>query len=421
MTLYWPLENQKGVITQTFNQHPSAWAGLDIAFALGTKLLSPEAGKVTYVGWQANGYGYHVKIKHNNGYSSLMAHMKSAPMVKNGQEVKAGTVVGFMGSTGNSTGPHVHWEVRNPQGRLVDPLKNTYSPRKSPPVGGAVPGKPGVPVGRRILDINYQAGLIDAVAVRENGIVGVILQASSGIIIPGTTSQIDPLFKENAERVRNAGLLLGAYHTWHPSKGFDQFSYLFSAITGFWLDLPVTINVSKTEGMSKVTMRQLLLEVIKGLRATGRIVYSDTYKTWKQKMYEVYYKKYGDYDIAHNYPMVSTTEDFWNAYVDSIPEFDYVPLAFIKPGFSDPGKLSPWQFHTIQQFSNQESIPDVGATQLNMNAWNDPGKVPFPGDILPPTEPPNPDPEYPETIEGTALLNYNDAQYNLTITGKLIH
>lgn len=93
--------------------------GIDIAAGMGTHIQVPVAGKVTWVGW-INGYGGAVEVKHANGYSTLYAHL-SYYTTEVGREVRAGDVIGYVGSTGHSTGPHLHFEIRR-YGVPVDPL-----------------------------------------------------------------------------------------------------------------------------------------------------------------------------------------------------------------------------------------------------------------------------------------------------------
>lgn len=93
-------------------------AGLDIANDEGTPIKAALAGKVTYAGWMS-GYGNTVMIEHRQGYSTLYGHMKRVH-VGNGQSVNRGDIIGEMGSTGNSTGSHVHFEVRY-NGELINP------------------------------------------------------------------------------------------------------------------------------------------------------------------------------------------------------------------------------------------------------------------------------------------------------------
>lgn len=95
--------------------------GIDIANAIGIPVAAADGGYVSYAGWSAAGYGYMVQIDHGNGFSTLYAHL-SQWYVDPGQAVARGQVIGAMGSTGNSTGPHLHFEIRYggaPQNPLV--------------------------------------------------------------------------------------------------------------------------------------------------------------------------------------------------------------------------------------------------------------------------------------------------------------
>ena len=111
----WPTQ---GVITQGF------WyghRGIDIANAIGIPVRAADGGYVTYAGWSNVGYGYMVMIDHGNGFVTLYAHL-SQWYVDGGQAVARGQIIGAMGSTGNSTGPHTHFEVRYggvPQNPLI--------------------------------------------------------------------------------------------------------------------------------------------------------------------------------------------------------------------------------------------------------------------------------------------------------------
>jgi murein DD-endopeptidase MepM/ murein hydrolase activator NlpD len=93
--------------------------GLDFAAAAGSKVVAVAAGVVTWAG-ERSGFGKLIEISHGDGYVTRYAHNERA-LVSVGETVKRGEPVALMGSTGHSTGPHVHFEVlRN--GRQVDPL-----------------------------------------------------------------------------------------------------------------------------------------------------------------------------------------------------------------------------------------------------------------------------------------------------------
>lgn len=97
-----------GAITQ---QYWWGHRGLDIANAIGTPIAASDGGYVTYAGWNNQGYGNLVIIDHGNGFSTFYAHLSSW-FVAPGQSVARGQVIGAMGSTGRSTGPHLHFEIR---------------------------------------------------------------------------------------------------------------------------------------------------------------------------------------------------------------------------------------------------------------------------------------------------------------------
>ena len=111
----WPAQ---GRITQSYK----AWhKGLDVANRDGGNILAADSGKVVVAGWTDNtGYGNRVMIDHGNGYKTLYGHLSKISVVV-GQTVKRGDVVGFMGSTGRSTGTHLHFEIRSEAGNK-DPL-----------------------------------------------------------------------------------------------------------------------------------------------------------------------------------------------------------------------------------------------------------------------------------------------------------
>lgn len=86
--------------------------GMDLAIGQGTPIYAAASGTVSFSGWGgANAYGNMVRIDHGGGISTLYGHMQFAPSVGNGQWVGAGQFIGYVGSTGNSTGPHLHFET----------------------------------------------------------------------------------------------------------------------------------------------------------------------------------------------------------------------------------------------------------------------------------------------------------------------
>ncbi|MEW6662007.1 MAG: M23 family metallopeptidase [Bacillota bacterium] len=121
---HWPLA---GKLSSRFGYRRSPFGnarefhdGIDIANQRGTVLTAAGAGKVVFTGWKT-GYGLTVIIDHGYGYSTLYGH-NSSVMVKVGQTVKKGTPIGKVGSTGRSTGPHLHFTILK-NGKPIDPLK----------------------------------------------------------------------------------------------------------------------------------------------------------------------------------------------------------------------------------------------------------------------------------------------------------
>lgn len=103
-TFGWPV---KGYITQPFwSRHP----GIDIGAPKGTPVVASDSGYVIQAGWNNAGYGFMILINHGNGYVTRYAHL-SALNVEVGESVKKGQLIGRVGSTGNSTGPHLHFEI----------------------------------------------------------------------------------------------------------------------------------------------------------------------------------------------------------------------------------------------------------------------------------------------------------------------
>ncbi len=96
--------------------------GVDFAAPRGTPIYAAGKGKVEAAG-RNGGYGKYVRIRHNSTYKTAYAHMKSiAKGVKRGAAVRQGQVIGYVGSTGRSTGPHLHYEIHK-NGKQVNPLK----------------------------------------------------------------------------------------------------------------------------------------------------------------------------------------------------------------------------------------------------------------------------------------------------------
>lgn len=113
------LTSRFGRRADPFTGAASNHTGIDLACPTGTPIYASMSGKITYVGYSSI-FGNYVIINHSKGYQTLYAHM-SKILAKKGQFISQGTKIGLVGSTGYSTGPHLHFTVYK-NGNLVDPL-----------------------------------------------------------------------------------------------------------------------------------------------------------------------------------------------------------------------------------------------------------------------------------------------------------
>jgi murein DD-endopeptidase MepM/ murein hydrolase activator NlpD len=108
-----------GVRSDPFRGGAAMHAGVDMAGPIGTPIYATADGWVGRAGW-ANGYGNLVELEHGRGVETRYGHL-SAILVKSGQRIRRGDLIARMGSTGRSTGSHLHYEVRI-DGRAVNPI-----------------------------------------------------------------------------------------------------------------------------------------------------------------------------------------------------------------------------------------------------------------------------------------------------------
>lgn len=108
------------------------YGGIDWAVPMGTPVRAAQDGRVTIARQDGSGYGVHARIQHGDGSLTVYGHLQNLA-VKAGDMVKAGQVIGLSNNTGNSSGPHLHFELRDPRGVPVDP---------SPLLVAELPGEP---------------------------------------------------------------------------------------------------------------------------------------------------------------------------------------------------------------------------------------------------------------------------------------
>lgn len=118
------------------------YGGIDYAVSVGTSVLAAAPGRVIDIQQSATGYGHHVRVQHADGSLTIYAHLSAITVLKN-REIQAGAQIGRSGNTGNSTGAHLHFEYRDPQGVPRDPAPLFVSGAAPPPPPAAPPPAPG--------------------------------------------------------------------------------------------------------------------------------------------------------------------------------------------------------------------------------------------------------------------------------------
>lgn len=128
----WPITQDYGE-TVTSNFH----TGIDYGCPLNTPILASGDGTVMFAGWDKTGYGNMVIVSHPDGQATLYAHLSSIH-VNVGEKVRQGSLIGHSGSTGNSTGPHLHFEAR----KVWGDYKTHFDPKQLPLMSVVDQGEP---------------------------------------------------------------------------------------------------------------------------------------------------------------------------------------------------------------------------------------------------------------------------------------
>lgn len=144
----WPCKNANYISTMyrywnggspsSHGVRSNKYNAFDVAGSYGDSILAIEAGKVVEKGYQSGGFGYYVVVEHANGLRSLYGHLKSSAIVSKGVTVTRGQVLGYMGSTGRSTGTHLHFELYSPTNysKVINPFVTYYQNKVNVTVGG---------------------------------------------------------------------------------------------------------------------------------------------------------------------------------------------------------------------------------------------------------------------------------------------
>jgi murein DD-endopeptidase MepM/ murein hydrolase activator NlpD len=126
----WPIKGGMGHISQLFGENPNPFTGenyihrgIDLStYRQGDPVVATADGQVVSVGYDLDGFGNFIIIRHKHGFYTRYGHLLSTTRVKTGQQVEQGEVIGYIGNTGRSTGPHLHYEVHIGSD-VVDPYK----------------------------------------------------------------------------------------------------------------------------------------------------------------------------------------------------------------------------------------------------------------------------------------------------------
>ena len=249
---------------------------IDLRAAVGTPVCAAEDGTVDWVqAWDGHStsgdqsYGNLVRIRHadyNGGkLQTLYAHLQRVT-VKNGQAVREGEVIGYSGNTGNSTGPHLHFEVRldgtryNPLNWLDDDFEVASD---SVRLGSYTSVVRPVEDSREYvygIDVSKYQGDIDWVQAAASGVKFAILRAGSQ---NNSGPYIDPYFEQNYAGAKAAGIAVGAYIYTYAETEAEQNAEILTilpALEGKTFEYPVFVDVEDKSltGIGKAALTQLV-------------------------------------------------------------------------------------------------------------------------------------------------------------------
>ena len=271
----WPLATHT-ITAGWYYSDGSLHRAIDLRAAVGTPVCAAEDGTVDWVqtwdGRSTSGdqsYGNLVRIRHadyNGGkLQTLYAHLKESK-VKYGQAVKEGELIGYSGNTGNSTGPHLHFEVRL-NGTRYNPLNWLDSDfdvaSDSVRLGSFTSVVRPVEDSREYvygIDVSRYQGDIDWAKVAASGVKFALLRAGSQ---NSSGPYIDPYFEQNYAGAKAAGIAVGAYiYTYAETEAEqnDEILTILPALEGKTFEYPVFVDVEDKSltGIGKAALTQLV-------------------------------------------------------------------------------------------------------------------------------------------------------------------
>lgn len=348
-----------------------------------TAILASAPGKVISATFHF-AWGWHVVVQHSSGHRTWYAHMAEKPSVSVGQMVNTGDYLGPMGTTGNSTGVHLHFGVEL-NGVWINPTtlldKNKAAGEVNEEVANYyVERERWEKVKYLFIDVSrYQVGF-DFFRAANNGVMASIARCSAG-------NANDSLFMANYEGAKAAGMLLGAYHYVDGSLSYEvQAKRIVSALSGYTLDFPVFLDVENgSSAGNTVKTLQLISNINTYLTRNldGQISYSDAYYAWRDEMYNLYWSSYVDHK-NRDYTGLYSSREWINKNVAKIPELAYLLGFFATWNGPEGAPLVPeeWRFWGIDQFG--QGLPKDFGQDVDLGQWNPNLPIPTRGTTPPP-------------------------------------
>lgn len=394
-----------GRTSATYNDHLSGgrYGGHDWAVPQGTPLLASLGGKVIISNKSIHQWwGYYVVILHEeSGLEIWYCHLMKPAYVQVGQTVVIGTHIGDSGSTGNSTGPHLHFAVKKAgldiSSGWLDPMKYLH-PSISAGEYVEVPTVVYVTIDQLNKFKNW--GIDISHHQQNSGIIAEAKKLGASFVIAkcseGNTYK-DNKFVSHWNATKSAGMFFGAYHYVRPEHDAqDQAMNIVSAVKDVTLQLPIFLDVETSGNLTPKQMQAGIKNLVLYLSQptiSVSIPYDLTYYAWKQDIYNKNWSNYIDH-LNLAYPGIYTSAFKWNSMVAPLPEWDYL-FSWIADwrNLGNPAVPTNWKHWMIHQVGQVR----IAGYDIDANVWNP--TQPFPTfTVEPPTPPPPPPPPPPQGL-----------------------